>query len=72
MQNWLSRLRIELKGTAGTLRANRISDVAARMESNARDGELLELQSQLKELLQEFQNFTNACRPENQDAAVRD
>ena len=54
-----------IKGTAGTLRANRISGVAARMESGARDGELQQFQSQVEELLQEFQNFSNACRQES-------
>lgn len=58
-----------LRGSAGTARAERISGAASKMELTARDGQLDQLQSQLEEILQEFENFNNVYR---QESAVGD
>jgi len=48
-----------LKGSAGTVMAERIENVASEIESAARDGQLEMIESQLKEILLEFDNFAN-------------
>ena len=53
-----------LKGTASTVKADRISSIATEIESASRDGQLDDLQSQVAELLQEFENFSNVIREE--------
>ena len=53
-----------LKGSAGTVKAERISKLASEMESTARDGQLDKLEVQIVNMLQEFENFTNAVRDE--------
>lgn len=53
-----------IKGVAGIVQAERISDIACRMESTVRDGQPEELLSQVEEILQEFENFTNAFHNE--------
>ena len=54
-----------LKGAAATVRADRISGLASEIESAARDSQLDQIQSQLAELLSEFDNFTNAVREQS-------
>ena len=54
-----------LKGSAGTVKAERISKLATELESTARQGQLDNLEKQIEEMLQEFDNFTNAVRHES-------
>ena len=53
-----------LKGTAATVSADRISNLAAEIESAARDGQLDQLQAQVSKILQEFESFTNVVGEE--------
>ena len=53
-----------LKGTAATVSADRISNLAAEIESAARDGQLDQLQAQVSKILQEFKSFTNVVGEE--------
>jgi CheY-like chemotaxis protein len=53
-----------IKGVAGMVHANRIKGVAKKIESTVRDGQLELLQTQVEEILQEFESFENAYREE--------
>ncbi len=54
-----------LKGSAATVKASRISGLALEIESAARDSQLDQIESQLAELLSEFDNFVNAVREQS-------
>ena len=49
-----------LKGAAGTLAADRIHQVADQIQTSAHDGQLEQIQNQLKEIELEFENFQRA------------
>ena len=55
-----------LKGSAGTVKAERISNLATEMESAARDGQMEQLEVQIVEMLKEFENFTDVVGSESQ------
>ena len=54
-----------LRGSAGTVWAERILYLAIEMESAAGEGQLDQLESQFVEMLQEFENFATAVRHES-------
>ena len=54
-----------LKGSAATVSADRISKIAVEIELAARECQLEQIQTQLGELLSEFENFANAVRDES-------
>jgi len=54
-----------LKGSAATVKADRINSLAFEMESTARDSQLEQVQAQVSELLSEFENFAIALRNES-------
>lgn len=54
-----------LKGSAGTMKAERIANLAIEMESTARDGKVDKLQTQVAAMLQEFERFINAVEEES-------
>ena len=56
-----------LKGSAGTVRADRISNLAVEIESAAREGQLDQLEMQIVEMLKEFENFANFVQNESPD-----
>ena len=48
-----------LKGTSGTVQADRINAIAVEIESAGRAGQFEQLESQIAEVLLEFENFVN-------------
>ena len=54
-----------LKGSAGTVKAERIHSLASEMESTARDGQLDQLETQTLEMLQEFKSFAATVHRES-------
>ena len=64
------RVTHRLKGSAGTVKAERIRHLALEMESAARTGQLDKLEVQIVEMLQEFQNFATTVRYESLDSSV--
>ena len=54
-----------LKGSAATVKADRITSLAFEMESAAQDDQLDQIQAQVSELLAEFENFISAVRDES-------
>ena len=54
-----------LKGSAATVKADRITSLAFEMESAAHDDQLDQIQAQVSELLAEFENFINALSNES-------
>ena len=54
-----------LKGSAATVKADRINSLAFEMESAARDSQLGQVQAQVSGLLSEFENFAIALRNES-------
>ncbi|MDB4766294.1 ATP-binding protein [bacterium] len=57
-----------LKGSAGTVKAERISNLAMEMESAVREGQLDQFEMQIVEMLKEFENFANVVRSESPDS----
>ena len=53
-----------LKGSAATVKADRITSIAFEIESAAQNSRLEQIQAQVSELLSEFDNFVNAVRDE--------
>ena len=53
-----------LKGSAGTVMAERIENAASAIELAARDGHLEMIESQVTEMLREFEQFSDAIRHE--------
>ena len=54
-----------LKGSAGTVKAERISNLATEMELAAREGQMDQLELQIVEMLKEFEDFANVVSNEN-------
>jgi len=54
-----------LKGSAATVKADRITSLAFEMESAAKDSQLEDIQAQVSDLLAEFENFISAVEDES-------
>ena len=54
-----------LKESAATVMAERITDIALSIESAAQNGQLEQVQTQILELLSEFDDFVKAVRYES-------
>ena len=59
-----------VKGAAGMVHAERISGVAKQMEAEAKSDSLEHVQTQLDEMIQEFEQFQNAYRQEVEQLAT--